>query len=1035
MDSEMTMDEANALDALSSILTKLTENPYEIANHAEHVRVAQATGLQDQVEAALEMVTGFWAAGDYVWLPLIEKKLKEADLDSAEGLLDVLGLFERAEADYLSIPVLKKHLEFLTERYTHFTETESKPEDLGELFSTEWTRNAISDVVNKGIGHLTESQELWDIQREWEQNVLEQVPAAERPTLVSHLDDLFILRLKQPHADYESTFQAYSTFTTSYKPPDAYETLLVQASKMRSTAVKAWNRRESLETSLRQGGYSLEGYNYYITSELRPKKQDLFILTTLYERAVAEADKRRWKGEPGAEEALRTFWIGYLDFLRQNELDDEQVARIFRRATKSIPGSGELWARYLRFLERVESEDPSVPTAYDTALSFPPIHKDVEALVSLILARAGYEKRRVDAEEGEDALETLVQVLIEGIAKVRQAARSGDPRLRLEKFFGSVCMENDALQEHAISVWQDAAKHYKTSYVAWTEYTNVLVRHQQYDTARDTFKDIASKNIDWPEAIWEAWLQFEHLHGSVQDIEECMDRIERARNQINVRRAKEAEKAAYAAMQVEAELQPSVPVSAGPVSGVNGAESAEVAPVDVDMQQERPSVSAGLKRKAEDEVETDGLESKKARTEPLKPIQLKRDRENSTVFVADLPTNASDDDLVALFKDCGPIREVKITQLANLAVATVEFMDRESVPAALTKDKKRIHDQEIAVHLGWKSTLYVTNFPESADDAFIRDLFGKYGVLFDVRWPSKKFKSTRRFCYVQYTSPASAEAALELQGRELEPGHRMSVLISNPERKKERSDVDANDRELYVAGVSKFATKDDLMKVFITYGPVKDVRLALDDKQRPKGFAFVEFEQAKDAVSALAANNYELKKRRLAVTLADTRRSKPQTTAGRKVEIRSRSVRIKNLPDGTQEGLLQQALEKRAAIKRVEAFTEKNEAIAELENPAEASKLLLHPEPLVFNGKTLELSEEALIDTPSASTGLFMPRAAASRPRAGLGSKKSRGTAVISAVRAARPAPSASTDGIGPSTAGNRSKGQDDFRKMLSGGV
>ena len=29
----------------------------------------------------------------------------------------------------------------------------------------------------------------------------------------------------------------------------------------------------------------------------------------------------------------------------------------------------------------------------------------------------------------------------------------------------------------------------------------------------------------------------------------------------------------------------------------------------------------------------------------------------------------------------------------------------------------------------------------------------QYGTLFDVRWPSKKFKSTRRFCYVQYTSP------------------------------------------------------------------------------------------------------------------------------------------------------------------------------------------------------------------------------------------------------------------------------------------
>jgi len=61
-------------------------------------------------------------------------------------------------------------------------------------------------------------------------------------------------------------------------------------------------------------------------------------------------------------------------------------------------------------------------------------------------------------------------------------------------------------------------------------------------------------------------------------------------------------------------------------------------------------------------------------------------------------------------------------------VATVEFLDRDAVPAALTKDKKRIHEQEIAVHLAWQSTLYVTNFPESADDAYIRDIFGKVWI-------------------------------------------------------------------------------------------------------------------------------------------------------------------------------------------------------------------------------------------------------------------------------------------------------------------
>ncbi len=63
---------------------------------------------------------------------------------------------------------------------------------------------------------------------------------------------------------------------------------------------------------------------------------------------------------------------------------------------------------------------------------------------------------------------------------------------------------------------------------------------------------------------------------------------------------------------------------------------------------------------------------------------------------------------------------------------------------------------------------------------------------------------------------AAAEAALELNGSDVGEGHRMSVLISNPERKKERTDSDANDREVYVAGLSKYVTKQELEALFKT---------------------------------------------------------------------------------------------------------------------------------------------------------------------------------------------------------------------------
>lgn len=75
------------------------------------------------------------------------------------------------------------------------------------------------------------------------------------------------------------------------------------------------------------------------------------------------------------------------------------------------------------------------------------------------------------------------------------------------------------------------------------------------------------------------------------------------------------------------------------------------------------------------------------------PLGDQRDRENCTVFVADLPTGTNEEQLKALFKDvrsvmrnevyhdklnaqCGEIRDIKITNMPETLVATVEFVAR-----------------------------------------------------------------------------------------------------------------------------------------------------------------------------------------------------------------------------------------------------------------------------------------------------------------------------------------------------------------------
>lgn len=120
----------------------------------------------------------------------------------------------------------------------------------------------------------------------------------------------------------------------------------------------------------------------YLAAERRNKSPDVFVVRGLYEQSITEVEKRRFAGEGNAEHILRTFWLGYIDFLvrerrdslfhvflrltchrldqRIQGVDEGDLVRVIKRATRSVPGSGEVWARYIRHLVRRTTDHGSV---------------------------------------------------------------------------------------------------------------------------------------------------------------------------------------------------------------------------------------------------------------------------------------------------------------------------------------------------------------------------------------------------------------------------------------------------------------------------------------------------------------------------------------------------------------------------------------------------------------------------------------------------------------------------------------------------
>ena len=88
--------------------------------------------------------------------------------------------------------------------------------------------------------------------------------------------------------------------------------------------------------------------------------------------------------------------------------------------------------------------------------------------------------------------------------------------------------------------------------------------------------------------------------------------------------------------------------------------------------------------------------------------------------------------------------------------------------------------------------------------------------------------------------------------------------------------------KLFVGNLAFDTTREELEALFKEVGPLKDVFLPLDrETRRPRGFAFVEFENEDDAQKAIEKfNGYELAGRALRVNVSDDRPRKPNVGFG-----------------------------------------------------------------------------------------------------------------------------------------------------------
>lgn len=113
--------------------------------------------------------------------------------------------------------------------------------------------------------------------------------------------------------------------------------------------------------------------------------------------------------------------------------------------------------------------------------------------------------------------------------------------------------------------------------------------------------------------------------------------------------------------------------------------------------------------------------------------------------------------------------------------------------------------------------------------------------MLDVRFPSLKFRTDRRFCYVQFASSSAAHQATELDGTTTENGHKLVVKISNPAKKEARGGAMQEGREIFCKNLDFRVKDNEIRDVFSKFGTVENLAIPTNVDGRRKGFFFVTF--------------------------------------------------------------------------------------------------------------------------------------------------------------------------------------------------
>lgn len=272
----------------------------------------------------------------------------------------------------------------------------------------------------------------------------------------------------------------------------------------------------------------------------KPKLANRNLIVGLFERAVRDCYPfNSVLGEDGTgpsgstDDPIATsvakIWEYYANWMMNNKERPDKTMNVIERSVKVCPWSGELWSSLIRAHEQFKHPAEKAEETYARGISTGLIDPRVDDLVALISARASYLRHTLEDDDSAVAYAEVAAILEDGLERVR----SRDPFNRIEKYAISwhARMKEESAISAASQIFERMTKNnaQKRSYTVWLDWATFESRHENYDKARSVYKIATPRQfIDYPEAIHQAYKEFEEQFGSLETQQEAQISIAKA---------------------------------------------------------------------------------------------------------------------------------------------------------------------------------------------------------------------------------------------------------------------------------------------------------------------------------------------------------------------------------------------------------------------------------------------------------------------------------------------------------------------------